>query len=271
MDKEPLLEVKGLSKNFGGLKALDDVDLRVNSGFVVGLIGPNGSGKTTFFNVVTGVFHPNSGNVFFDGVDITRKPIHQISQLGIGRTFQHIDLFPMMSVLNNVVAGMLVKKSAGLIGWMNASSHYHENASELLTFVGLDEKEYMMAGELPYGDQRRLEVARSLATDPKLLLLDEPLAGMNPVEIRDFIDLIWKINSSGISVLLIEHNVRAVMSCCDPIHVFDYGQKIAEGSPEDLLQDEAVIRAYLGDEIPDDMVEELVEDHIEKTRGEQIC
>jgi branched-chain amino acid transport system ATP-binding protein len=245
----PLLQVRDVAKRFGGLDALTGVDLDVDSGRVVGLIGPNGSGKTTLFNIITGVYQPSSGRVLFAGTDITGFALHRTSRLGIARTFQQICLFDNMTVVENVIAGLIHRRSRSVADWLRGSLDHAHRADELLESVGLVGKEYILAGALPYGDQRRLEVARALATEPQLLLLDEPLAGMNPSEINEFLELLHRINRSGVTMLLIEHNVRAVMESCDPIYVFDYGSKIAQGSAEELLCDDAVIKAYLGEEL----------------------
>lgn len=247
-----LLQARGVSKNFGGLRALDGVDLEVEAGKVVGLIGPNGSGKTTLFNIITGVYAPTAGEVRFLGRRITGWAPHLTSRLGIARTFQQICLFSELTVLENVMAGMLRWQLRGALDWLaDAERRHRERAVELLEYVGLAGKERQRAGALPYGDQRRLEVARALATGPRLLLLDEPLAGMNPGEIAGFMQLTEQINRSGITILLIEHNVRAVMSRCNPIYVFDHGRRIAVGTASEIQRDDVVIKAYLGEEIED--------------------
>jgi branched-chain amino acid transport system ATP-binding protein len=265
----PLLEVRKLTKVFGGLHALDGVDLVVPVGRVVGLIGPNGSGKTTLFNIVTGILRPTSGKILFNGRDITGSPPHVTCRLGIARTFQQIRLFSGLSVVDNVVAGLVDRRSTRAADWLRASWRHEGRALELLAIVGLADLADNQAGSLPYGNQRRLEVARALATDPKLLLLDEPLAGMNPAEIEDFIDLVKRINQSGIGILLIEHNVGAVMRCCLRTHVFDYGRKIAEGTASELLCDDAVIKAYLGEELVEHTTAELLGSDVVAMAGER--
>lgn len=254
-NRGPLLKVRDVVKRFGGLNALTGVNLEVKSGQVVGLIGPNGSGKTTLFNIITGVYQPSSGRVLFAGTDITGFAPHRTSRLGIARTFQEIRLFDNMTVIENVIAGFIHRRSHSMADWLRDSRDHSHRANELLERVGLVGKEHALASALPYGDQRRLEVARALATEPRLLLLDEPLAGMNPSEINEFLELLQRISCSGVTMLLIEHNVRAVMESCDPIHVFDYGSKIARGSAKELLCDDAVIRAYLGEELAESTTE----------------
>ncbi|MBN1317529.1 MAG: ABC transporter ATP-binding protein [Anaerolineales bacterium] len=247
--QEILLSVRGITKDFGGLRALDAIDLDVMEGCIVALIGPNGSGKTTLFNLITGMFLPTSGNVSFSGKNITGFPPHSICRSGIARTFQQIRLFRKMSVLENVMAGAVARANRPAHWLKGALASHGMQARELLEYVGLGGKEALHAGALPYGDQRRLEVARALATGPRLLLLDEPLAGMNQSEIVDFCQLVRQINESGITIFLIEHNVRVIMSTCNPIYVFDHGRKIAEGKARDLQNNKAVIKAYLGEEM----------------------
>jgi ABC-type branched-subunit amino acid transport system ATPase component len=254
----PILEVRGVTKLFGGLRALDGVDLEVPRGQVVGLIGPNGSGKTTLFNIVTGAYKPTSGSVWFEGREITGLSSFRTCRLGIARTFQQICLFERLTVMENVVAGLVDRSCGSVRDWLLRSGRHYGEAGELLDYVGLAGKEWLVAGALPYGDQRSLEVARALATEPKLLLLDEPLAGMNPAEIEGFLHLVDRIRDSGVSILLIEHNVRAVMECCPTTFVFDYGRRIACGTAEELMCDDAVIKAYLGEEIAEVTTGELL-------------
>lgn len=248
----PLLEVKGLSKHFEGLVALDCVDMDVPDGVVMGLIGPNGSGKTTLFNVITGIFPPTGGQIFFKGSEITSLPSYTICRLGIARTFQQLRLFRDMTVKENVLAGLIYAHSGKPKAGLSVNRRKNETrAQELLEQVGLSGKDKLQAGSLPYGEQRLLEVARALATEPQLLLLDEPVAGMNPAEIKNFMELVGQISKSGTSILLIEHNMRVVMDNCDPIYVFDQGHKIAQGKGCDLQCNQIVIKAYLGEDIDD--------------------
>jgi branched-chain amino acid transport system ATP-binding protein len=257
----------GVTKNFGGLRALDGVDLQIAQGQIVGLIGPNGSGKTTLFNIITGTYKPTSGTIVFEGQDITGFPTHQTSRLGVARTFQQICLFEGLDALENVVAGLIGRRGHAAADRLRPSRRHATRAEEILAYVGLGGKGRFRAGALPYGDQRRLEMARALATDPKLLLLDEPLAGMNPAEIEDFLSLVNQVNASGVSVLLIEHNVSAVTRCCQTTYVFNYGRRIACGAGEELVCDEAVIEAYLGTETDGATVSRPVRDMARGVRG----
>jgi branched-chain amino acid transport system ATP-binding protein len=252
---EALLETRALRMEFGGLVACDDVDLVVPRGAIASLIGPNGAGKTTFFNMLTGAYLPTAGEIVFDGRDVAGEPQHRITELGIGRTFQNIRLFPTMTALENVLVGMHCRLRAGILrgivrtpGQRREEREARERARELLAYVGLRatvEDEY--GRNLSYGDQRRLEVARALATEPKLLLLDEPTAGMNPQETAAFTTFVQKVRDEReLTVLLIEHDMQVVMGISEQVTVLDYGKKIAEGPPGEVTKDEHVIEAYLG-------------------------
>lgn len=261
---EPILNVKNLTMTFGGLKAIDNVDIAIEQGQIAALIGPNGAGKTTFFNCITGIYQPTRGKVDITPPGKSTQSLrglktNQVTERGLARTFQNIRLFQGMTVLENVMIGRHCRMNAGVFGALmrpKSQKDEEKNATyasyEILEKIGLEQYVNEMAVNLPYGAQRRLEIARALATDPFLLLLDEPAAGMNPQETKELDDLIiWLRDNENLSILLIEHDMKLVMSLSDRIHVVDYGKKIAEGTPEEVKNNPDVIKAYLGDDADD--------------------
>jgi branched-chain amino acid transport system ATP-binding protein len=251
----PILVAEKVRKEFGGLVAVNDVDFTIPEGSIISLIGPNGAGKTTFFNMLTGVYKPTGGRIEFNGENVTGKPPHAITERGIGRTFQNIRLFQNMTARENVMVGMHARLKGGIVksilhtpGVKREERQAADRARELLAFSGLQRSQWEEYGRnLSYGDQRRLEIARALASDPKLLLLDEPTAGMNPQESAALTDFMRKVRDErGLTILLIEHDMQVVMGVSEHITVLDHGQKIAEGTPEEVRTNERVVEAYLG-------------------------
>jgi branched-chain amino acid transport system ATP-binding protein len=248
-----VLKVAGISKRFGGLQALSDVGITIERGMVYGLIGPNGAGKTTFFNVITGLYTPDSGTFELAGKPYTPTAVHEVAKAGIARTFQNIRLFAEMTALENVMVGRHIRTQSGLLGAIFRTSGFKaeekaiaKRAHELLDYVGIGQLADYKARTLSYGDQRRLEIARALATDPQLIALDEPAAGMNATEKVQLRALIDKIRNDNRTILLIEHDVKLVMGLCDRLTVLDYGKQIAEGTANEVRANEKVISAYLG-------------------------
>nr|WP_297278994.1 ABC transporter ATP-binding protein [uncultured Butyricicoccus sp.] len=250
-----MLEVTKLGISFGGLRAVDDLSMSIEKGGLVGLIGPNGAGKTTAFNMLTGVYRPTDGGIRLDGENLVGKKPHDICKLGVARTFQNIRLFPKLSVLDNVKVGLhnqvrysLLESMLHLGSYRAKEQEMDRKALEILKVFDLDHEAYGLAANLPYGKQRKLEIARALATEPKLLLLDEPAAGMNPNETGELMETIGLVREKyGVTILLIEHDMKLVQGICEYLYVLNFGRLLAQGSPKEVLNDPAVIKAYLGD------------------------
>ncbi len=247
------LDVNGIIKNFKGLRALNGVGFSIQQGEILGLIGPNGSGKTTLFNIITGFLNPTAGQVLFKGKRITGLKPNQIAGFGIGRVFQHSSLFPNLSVKENLIIARHLRTSNNILGsfvntrgYLKEELNLEQRATELLAFVGLQSRRDMLARNLPYGEQRELELAMALAAEPELLLLDEPATGMNPGETTRLIDLVRRLREIGVTILVVEHNMKLVMGICSRIIVINFGTKIAEGTPEEITSNGEVISAYLG-------------------------
>jgi len=255
MQEIPLLELRGISKSFGGVLAVDDLSLTLSKGEMLGLIGPNGAGKTTVFNIITGIYRPDKGSVLLEGVGITDLKPYKIASLGISRTFQSIRLFKHLTVIENVMSGMHYHTHSGFFSSILQSpkqrkeeKQVYDESCKWLAFMDMTDKASMMASELAYGDQRKLEIVRALASSPKLLILDEPAAGFNETESMQLVEILFKIRDMGITILLIEHDMKVVMTCTDRILVLNFGKLISCGNRDEVCNDKCVIEAYLGHE-----------------------
>lgn len=252
--KEVILECQGIGKYFGGLKAVDEVDLKVHEGSIMGIIGPNGAGKTTLFNVCTGIYAPTKGRLLYRGQSIGGRRADKITQMGMARTFQNIQLFKDLNALENVKLGFHIHLKTNLFDALFHTRCYRRDEASademglaLLKQVGIEEYAYQKASNLPYGAQRKLEIARALAVQPKILLLDEPAAGMNPRETNELSDLIKELNAQGFTIVVIEHDMKFVMNLCHEITVLNFGRKIFEGTPKEVVENPEVRKAYLGE------------------------
>lgn len=248
-----ILEAHDVCEYFGGLKAVEKVNMQINNGDIFGIIGPNGAGKTTFFNICSGIYKPTFGEIIFCGEDVSKLTPDKIARRGMARTFQNIQLFKFMTVLENVKIGFHIRTKTGIVSsilrnktYKNDEKFAEENGLEILERVGLSKYKNTLASNLPYGIQRKVEIARALALDPKILLLDEPAAGMNPIETKELSEFIIKLNKDGYTIAVIEHDMKFVMNTCNRILVLNFGQKICEGTPEDVKNNRGVHEAYFG-------------------------